>query len=888
MKIVCIENDAPLKDEDNEDHNGQHGSFGIRTSSVLFRHGVALSLSPNTTSTSTSPGGSSSPFALEPSPTNRKYSVRRLAPHSPDRRRHCLEDTDLEQGNGGGSDLQRYTSKALTNISESADDDGENALPLPSSSVVVGTGRPSSSKLRPLRRWCRKHFLSLQMLLDVGIFCMIVLVSVLSWYLNDRATTESLTLVVESLMSAEVKLGQEQLFRKLQFLSAGASMDDSYLKARNLSILSFHDMEELVDGMWVSQAASLAADVIGTNVIGNERNEMLALLLDGNGRWLWNVKSSPTANFTVHLFVNNSLLKYGRSLPPVAVDPSFVVMERDWYLYGKYFGRVGEITFGEATWRIYGTSRPNLYVPCGWKIVNGSGSLAGVMGKGISLNSLSNYLQATADHGSIFIFERNSHGYLIAVSHGAIAADETRLRPEQSAYQQIAIVGKFLLDKFDSYGEVPGNHFEYLKEDGLFMKTAHVRVSGSAAIDYIIVVVKDRDFIMSRTDKNSRDTLIINMSLAVFSLIFVSIIIHMVTRHLRKMGETMEAITTLSLRDSDFGKRRAREPVLYELARLQKQFVLMARNILSFSRFMPMSLAKLIIQKRVHDGPGMEPTNLTVLFVDIKGFTSLCERISTDELQQITAIFFQEMCTCIQAHEGTIDKFIGDCIMAFWNAPEQVGNHPLKCLETVDAMSSVLEKMNETLASRNLPTISVRIGVNTGTCLVGNMGTETRLSYTTVGDTVNLAARLESLCRMFGTRSLISEHTVLALEYLSNATAVQTTQFILRPLGRVRVVGKNESTGVYELLSQNDFKSPRRMVWLVHRTERALHHFFEQRFHDALDTFHEIQSQYPQDVTSKIYIQRCTRLIQHLVSTSSTMIASSDDWHDGVWVLNDK
>ena len=179
---------------------------------------------------------------------------------------------------------------------------------------------------------------------------------------------------------------------------------------------------------------------------------------------------------------------------------------------------------------------------------------------------------------------------------------------------------------------------------------------------------------------------------------------------------------------------------------------------------------------------------LTFLFSDIRGFTPISEFYQSDpqKLVELVNRFLTNQTEIIMKHEGTIDKYMGDCIMAFWNAPLDVEDHARKAQMAALEMREALEKLNEELKGEGKPEIHTGVGINTGPCVVGNMGSDTRFDYSVLGDAVNLAARLESSCKEYDTDLIISEHSMVeGYDY----------EFI----DEVTVKGKSEPVKIYTI-----------------------------------------------------------------------------------------
>lgn len=177
---------------------------------------------------------------------------------------------------------------------------------------------------------------------------------------------------------------------------------------------------------------------------------------------------------------------------------------------------------------------------------------------------------------------------------------------------------------------------------------------------------------------------------------------------------------------------------------------------------------------------------LTVMFCDMRGFTKMSEKMEPAQLQALLNDVFSRLTARIRAHRGTIDKYMGDCVMAFWGAPVETPNHAELATRTALEMSGEMRRINEEHAARDLPDIGVGIGLNTGDMCVGDMGSDIRRSYTVIGDAVNLGSRLEGLSKVYGVEIVASETVRRA-----------APGFVWQELDRVRVKGKAQAVAIY-------------------------------------------------------------------------------------------
>ena len=186
---------------------------------------------------------------------------------------------------------------------------------------------------------------------------------------------------------------------------------------------------------------------------------------------------------------------------------------------------------------------------------------------------------------------------------------------------------------------------------------------------------------------------------------------------------------------------------------------------------------------------GGQRRQMTVLFSDIRGFTTVSERGQPEEIVAILNEYFTRMVEIVFAHKGTLDKFVGDMVMALFGAPLDDANHAQHAVDAALAMIRELNRLNEQWAAEGRPSLDIGIGISTGPMIAGNIGSEAIMSYTVIGDSVNLGARLESLNKQYGTRIIISEATRDALP----------DRYLFRPLGDVVVKGKTKPVAIYEV-----------------------------------------------------------------------------------------
>ena len=207
-----------------------------------------------------------------------------------------------------------------------------------------------------------------------------------------------------------------------------------------------------------------------------------------------------------------------------------------------------------------------------------------------------------------------------------------------------------------------------------------------------------------------------------------------------------------------------------------------------FATYVPPELVRQMVRNPERYGMQARAEELTVMFCDLRGFTSLSETMEPLALQALLNDVLSRLTHVIRAHQGTIDKYMGDCVMAFWGAPVAQPDHARLAVDAAVAMSAAMRQLNAERSARGEPALAVGIGLNTGVMSVGNMSSELRRAYTVIGDAVNLAARLESLSRVYQVDIVASQATV------DHAAA---GQHLWQELDRVRVKGKHQATTIH-------------------------------------------------------------------------------------------
>lgn len=243
--------------------------------------------------------------------------------------------------------------------------------------------------------------------------------------------------------------------------------------------------------------------------------------------------------------------------------------------------------------------------------------------------------------------------------------------------------------------------------------------------------------------------------------------------------------------------------------------------------------------------------NLTLFFSDIRDFTSISENFKVEQVVDLLNDYLSRMVKIIFNNEGTLDKFIGDAVMAFWGAPLKDPDHHYKAVLTAIQMIKDLKILNQENIDKDLPDLNIGIGIHTGDVILGNIGSEQKLDYTVIGDSVNLASRLEGLTKKYSCQILISQTTYSHVK----------ERITCRLLDYIKVKGKKRPIKIYEVINQTNH-ADKTTAWIMALTNEAFKLYSTCQFEKAIGIYKQILEIKTDDFLSTLFIQRCQDFIQ--------------------------
>jgi adenylate cyclase len=261
-----------------------------------------------------------------------------------------------------------------------------------------------------------------------------------------------------------------------------------------------------------------------------------------------------------------------------------------------------------------------------------------------------------------------------------------------------------------------------------------------------------------------------------------------------------------------------------------------------------------VIRRLLRNPKLVEPkkTEITVMFSDIRGFTTISENLDAQDLALFLNKYLSDMTGLVFEYQGTLDKYIGDAVMAFWGAPFEVDDHALSACNSALQMMQRVREMQTVWKAQGKPQLEIGIGLNSGVASVGNMGSALRYGYTALGDTVNLSSRLEGLNKDYGTHIIVNETTY---------TATQKAEFLYRELDLIRVKGKTHPVMIYELIGrageESAYGSYADLQLRLDQFSRGRNLYRARRWEEAQQVFQIMIDKWPDDGPARTYWKRC-------------------------------
>ena len=419
--------------------------------------------------------------------------------------------------------------------------------------------------------------------------------------------------------------------------------------------------------------------------------------------------------------------------------------------------------------------------------------------------------------------------------------DGQLLAPQKTKHAQslVSEVMSLLADdeKKDDLFKDGGRVVNEFSSDGqrLIIGLRPIKIAGG--VKCLSSVVFNRQKTFGSVEKSLREAAILSVVALVISLIVATMVAKRVSTPLQSLTNEVARIGRFELDSIQLPKSYIRE-----IRVLSESIARMRDSLKSFSKYVPIHIVRDLVKTGGVASIGGERRLISVLFCDIEGFTSYAEKVTPEKAVDTLTGYFAVFGEAIHQEDGVIDKFLGDGLMALFNAPAPLALHArAACRTAIEAQQQLLQRGGHEWSLR------VRIGIHTSEALVGNVGTAERFSYTAIGDGVNLCSRLEGLNKIYGTRIIASSDTM---------NAAGSTDFVWRKLDRVAVVGRTEPLEIYELLGLKK-DVPSEVIKIAENYMQALDRYFLRDFEGALSLLKEISES---DSPSRVLLKRISEL----------------------------
>ncbi len=517
----------------------------------------------------------------------------------------------------------------------------------------------------------------------------------------------------------------------------------------------------------------------------------------------------------------------GQERGPVSYDPRV----RPWY---KIAVENRHISVSDV-YIFAGSRQPGITVS--QAAIDGSGDIIATVGADISLQDLATYLdeKKIGQRGRTFILD--GAGNIVVQSDSAATANG-----QISALSNTDIT--IAISHYTKTGEA---NFTIAGADEIM--ATFIPFPNDFEKDWVIGVVADRAEFVQDINQATFRTLTVGLLILAFTIVAISYMSKKLTAPLRQIADETVRIREFQLSDT-FSVRSN----VIEINDLVVAIGAMKNSLQSFGAYVPKTLVRSIVSSGASVEIGGQQQQLTLMFSDIESFTSKSEAMAPGAIFSELSDYFRVITKAIKQHNGTIDKFIGDAVMAFWNAPIEDPAHVANGCKAMLACQAACQQLNARAAANDyggiLP-VTTRFGLHTGDVMVGNVGSDDRMQYTALGAAVNLASRIEAINKQYGTNLLITE-----------AVANQVAgQFLLRPVDLIAPAGTSVPIAIYELIGEleasSSFPATDQQVQFC-ADWKACYQFYEDRnWPEAASAFKGFQSAHPNDKLATLYVQRC-------------------------------
>ncbi len=526
------------------------------------------------------------------------------------------------------------------------------------------------------------------------------------------------------------------------------------------------------------------------------------------------------------------LLRTEKSNKPIDYDPRV----RPWYTGA----RDSNANFWTDLYILFRNKRPA--ITSSHPVLGQDGRIVGVWAMDIELEEISGFLKnlKIGKRGIAFIINQKNEVVAFPEVQRIIREDNGTLNPVKIGDLGVAPV----TEAFHVHEKTGKKKFT-VESGGKRYMAAFSEFPRTFPVPWKIgIVVPEDDFIMNARELMIQ-VLVISLFILAAAILAAFFIARGITRPIQLLAEETKKIKNFHLEE-----KISISSYIREIQMMSNAISAMKSGLQAFRRYVPAELVRQLIHTGKEARLGGQKKELTVFFSDVSGFTTIAESMSPEDLMVYLSEYFDELTMILSRHRGTVDKYIGDAILAFWGAPVHDDEHVYNaCCAGLECQEKIAE-LNQRWESEGRHPFITRIGISTGETVVGNVGSSERINYTVMGDNVNLASRLEGANKLFGTKIIVSHRTF----------EVAADRFWFRLLGTVAVKGKHEETTIYELMGRKvEEQAEEEIAWLCTHFTRGVEAYQAKKWDEACRIFANILEKHPADAPANFYHSRCTQ-----------------------------
>ncbi|VVC77232.1 Adenylate cyclase 1 [Aquicella siphonis] len=622
-------------------------------------------------------------------------------------------------------------------------------------------------------------------------------------------------------------------------------------------------LHELVSGIRpVEVAAKFSSDLIRSGVVEKNETDLvpytyyltsMADLVQGaywgdeKGNFIYSQKTSDGSisseiytrkgqtakHVTIQRDMHGKIINTAVS-PNVSFDPR----TRPWYVEAK---KIKKTTWTDIYQFYEEMPVSPLGITVASPVLDRNGNVTGVFGVDMRLDFLTKFINEVkvTPHGFAFIITTKEN--LVAypqlgpfTTYGVHNEDLINVHKQATP----------LIDKsIDKYKKTGLYEFGIRDHGETYIVTYH-EVPDLANHGWLIGVITPTNDFVSFLKRVHLITLLVSFCMLILGIIIVSRLVARVVKPINMLVRETDKIKRFELEGEITVQSRIKE-VLY----LRNSISSMKQGLKHFQRYVPKMLVRQLIEVGQDVSVGGERKELVVFFSDIENFTTISEAMNPNQLMEQVCEYFEVMTQVILAEKGTIDKYIGDSIMAFWGAPIEEDHPCERAAKAALECQTKIANLNAKWKKQGKPQMHTRMGIHLGEAVVGNVGSSERINYTALGDTINIASRLENINKVYHTHIVVSDAVYEIIK----------DKFVLRLVDHVVVKGRKKPIYIYELLGDDMGKIPFDILSYRLEFEKGFQAYERQSWEVALSHFQKCMQIYPEDTIASLFIQRCRK-----------------------------